>query len=248
MRKELVEFTDLATRIEDCDDIEDLWRVTESFGREQGFPRLGCAYADVGRVGNLETPAIRTNCTESRMNAWTTGKLYMRDPAVQRARTSCVGFCWGIDYLQRSSSDPRLRTFYGELARSTARSVFIVPLPRVRRGALGVGMLCNDMDKGEFEAHVAGRFGLLTMAMTFADRRMDEICGAARRSAVGLLPREAECLEWMATGAGLDGTAERMGLAKTTVQAHLETAKRKLGVASIEHAIAVALKDKLIRP
>lgn len=242
------EFGDFAVRVEQCDDLEELWRVTEGFGRSQGFPRFGCAFAEVGRVGSLDTPKVRTNCSEGRVDVWTAGKLYARDPAVQRACSSFAGFCWGVDYLPTKGNDPKLRTFYRELAASAARSMYVVPLPRVARGAFGIGILCNDMSQSEFERHVAERSGLLTLAMIYADRRMIELQGLEKRSEIGLLPREAECLEWLADGLDVAQTAKRMGLSVGMVETNLAAAKRKLRAETREQAIAIALRYRLIRP
>lgn len=242
------EFTEFAERIEQCDELEDLWRVCESFGRKHGFPRFACAYAERDRLGGLAAPKVRANCSGSRVDVWVTSKLYTRDPVVHRACATSIGFCWGLDYLKGNTTEPRLRRFYRELAASAGRSMYVVPLPRVARGAFGIGVLSNDMGQDEFEAHVAERRGLLTLAMIYADRRMLELQGGSTRSAIGLLPREAECMEWLASGVAAEDAATKMGLSTETFEGYLGSAKRKLGAATLTHAIAIAMRHRLIRP
>ena len=240
-------FMTLAERIEQCDSRDELWRVMEIFARNEGLPRVGAAYAAVDRMGTLASPEVRSNCAQSRIGAWIKGKLFARDPMVQRALGSAHSFCWGNEYVAGVTNDPRLRNFYRELA-ATVRSMFIVPLPRVANGALGIGILGNEMPRAEFEPFVADRRPLLVLAMIYADRRLLELSGKDRRSAIGLLPREAECLEWLATGATVEGAAGQMKIGPRTVEAHLAAAMRKLGAETIAQAVALALKNKLIRP
>ncbi|MBW8270378.1 helix-turn-helix transcriptional regulator [Caldovatus aquaticus] len=63
-----------------------------------------------------------------------------------------------------------------------------------------------------------------------------------------LSPRERECLSWLAAGLRNDRIAERMGIARATVDLHLARARRKLGAATREQALAKALSFGLIEP
>jgi DNA-binding CsgD family transcriptional regulator len=60
--------------------------------------------------------------------------------------------------------------------------------------------------------------------------------------------RERECLLWLAAGLRNDRIAERLGIARATVELHLARARRKLGAATREQALAKALCFGLIEP
>lgn len=63
---------------------------------------------------------------------------------------------------------------------------------------------------------------------------------------IGLSPRELECLKWLASGQRNDRIADRMGVTRPTAEMHLANARRKLGAATREHALARALMLGLI--
>ncbi|WP_352916861.1 LuxR C-terminal-related transcriptional regulator [Mesorhizobium sp. M1348] len=53
-----------------------------------------------------------------------------------------------------------------------------------------------------------------------------------------LTPREFECLKWAARGKSARDVGQILGVSKRTVTFHLENAKEKLGVRTINQAIA----------
>jgi DNA-binding CsgD family transcriptional regulator len=63
-----------------------------------------------------------------------------------------------------------------------------------------------------------------------------------------LTPREVECLEWLGRGLDNEKTAKKLGIAMATVALHLTNARRKLGAATREQALVLALQRGLIDP
>jgi DNA-binding CsgD family transcriptional regulator len=61
-----------------------------------------------------------------------------------------------------------------------------------------------------------------------------------------LTPREIETLRWAARGKSAVEIAEIMEITKRTVDAHAQSATRKLGASNRTEAVAVALRDHLI--
>jgi len=57
--------------------------------------------------------------------------------------------------------------------------------------------------------------------------------------AAGLTPREAQCLTWAANGKTYEEIGEILKISARIVKAHIENAKRKLGVATLRDAIRV---------
>jgi DNA-binding CsgD family transcriptional regulator len=67
-------------------------------------------------------------------------------------------------------------------------------------------------------------------------------------SPLRLSPREIECLEWLGRGLRIEGISTKLGIASTTVVTHLGGARRKLGAATSEQALVLALRNGLINP
>ena len=63
-----------------------------------------------------------------------------------------------------------------------------------------------------------------------------------------LSEREREVLTWAARGKLAAETAKILGITTRTVNKHTQTAFRKLGAANRTHAVALALRKRLIEP
>ena len=83
-----------------------------------------------------------------------------------------------------------------------------------------------------------------SMARSFAKAK---IARRRRPPPVLLTARESEVLRWVANGKAAWEIAEILDIAKRTVDEHVQTAVRKLGAANRPHAVAIALRDGLIK-
>ena len=61
-----------------------------------------------------------------------------------------------------------------------------------------------------------------------------------------LSPREIEILQWVAAGFSSRDISERLNIAYTTVETHVEHACRKLDATSRTQAVAEAIRARLI--
>ncbi len=61
-----------------------------------------------------------------------------------------------------------------------------------------------------------------------------------------LTPREREVLWWAAQGKSARDTGEILHITKRTVDQHTHHAARKLGAANKTHAVAIALRERLL--
>jgi LuxR family transcriptional regulator, quorum-sensing system regulator BjaR1 len=73
---------------------------------------------------------------------------------------------------------------------------------------------------------------------------------SARRPARGkrhaLTTRELEVLSWVAQGKSAWEVGEILHIAKRTVDEHVQTAVRKMGAVNRTHAVAMAVRDRII--
>jgi DNA-binding NarL/FixJ family response regulator len=94
----------------------------------------------------------------------------------------------------------------------------------------------------ELVAAVRARLRRAETAAPFAPRRAGREAAPADLIPLGLTPREAEVLFWVARGKTNDEIATVLGIGLTTVKKHLESTYAKLGVENRTTAAAMALE------
>ena len=77
-------------------------------------------------------------------------------------------------------------------------------------------------------------------------RRASTAARGARAKHSTLTSREAEVLTWVARGKSAWEIGEILRITKRTVDEHVQTAVRKLGAANRTHAVAIAIRERLI--
>lgn len=90
---------------------------------------------------------------------------------------------------------------------------------------------------------------ILLMGATFAAIRLQKLVGThAERigQSPRLTPRELAVLRWLSVGNKVAEAAQTLQLGEETIRTHLKKAQTKLGVHSSAHAIAQALRLRLI--
>lgn len=70
--------------------------------------------------------------------------------------------------------------------------------------------------------------------------------GRARKRSDTITARESEVLEWVARGKSAREIGEILKITKRTVDAHVQSAIRKIGAVNRVNAIAIAIRDRLI--
>lgn len=68
----------------------------------------------------------------------------------------------------------------------------------------------------------------------------------ARSKRYSLTPRETEVLSWVAQGKSAWEVGEILRIAKRTVDEHAQTAMHKMGAVNRTHAVAIAVRDRII--
>jgi LuxR family quorum sensing-dependent transcriptional regulator len=106
------------------------------------------------------------------------------------------------------------------------------------RGYLSLAGLAGE----EREVSLAERSALQATIFA-AHQRCLELTKSAEgpSSTPRLTPREAECLQWIACGKSDWEISDRLSVSERTVRFHLQSAKRKFGVRTRAHAVALAI-------
>jgi LuxR family quorum sensing-dependent transcriptional regulator len=166
------------------------------------------------------------------------------DPVALRARGSSMPFAWHEGAFEREA-EPRGLQVMRDAAEAGIACGFSVPIHTPSGYAAIVSMSGPRMDLPD-----SAQPGLHLMAL-YAYERLKALCGSPARVTRPRLPltvRECEVLTWVARGKTAWDVGELLGIAKRTVDEHAQTAARKLGAANRTQAVAIALRDGIIRP
>jgi DNA-binding CsgD family transcriptional regulator len=173
--------------------------------------------------------------------AWTARYLQERfekhDPVIVRARQSIAPFDWGAD-TPTSAVSPRGRAIFEEASRYGIRHGFSIPVPTDARPCVVV-TFATDERRPSFEACIGEHGAVLQfMAMLFHRHVRSLAAGDQQIGDTTLSAREFECLEWASRGKSACEIGRILNISRSTAAFHLANAKRKLGVRSINQAIA----------
>jgi LuxR family quorum sensing-dependent transcriptional regulator len=89
--------------------------------------------------------------------------------------------------------------------------------------------------------------GVLTLLATYALGRSILLREEEGRFTISLTPRERETLQWAAEGKSEWEIGERMGISEHGVDKHMRSAREKLGTRTRTHAVAEAMRLRLIK-
>jgi len=179
--------------------------------------------------------------------AWTRHYLAQRydrlDPVIGTAARTVEPFEWGAD-LRVGHRSTSCAKFFADAAQFGIRFGFTIPVRDGQR-RLGAVTFATDEWRSAFR-HSIGTYqsGLHLMALFFHRRACSTLDPDRRIDGVMLSPRQFECLEWAARGKSAWDTGQIVGISRRTVLFHLEGAKAKLDVKSMQHAIAKFLAEK----
>lgn len=165
------------------------------------------------------------------------------DPVIGTASRTEEPFEWGPDLRADQRSADCVR-FFAEAAQFGIRFGFTVPVHDKQRRLAAV-TFATDERRAVFRHSInAYRSGLHLMALFFHRQACSALDPERRVDGIKLSPRQFECLEWAARGKSAWDTSRIIGISRRTVLFHLETAKAKLDVRSMQHAIAKFLAEK----
>lgn len=101
-----------------------------------------------------------------------------------------------------------------------------------------------DRDAGQLVDHFGDELGMILL---YFHAIAGELISDARPS-VKLTPREIDCLSWAAKGKTRWETAHILKVSDSTVRFHLENARNKLAAGNVTHAVALGVRDGIIKP
>ncbi|MBC9877663.1 LuxR family transcriptional regulator [Bradyrhizobium sp. INPA01-394B] len=162
-----------------------------------------------------------------------------RDPIVGRLQKDRNAFSWSESYKSCPEPD-NVRAVGGEAADFGLVEGFVIPITTLdqRIAALSFGGARDDLSNRDRSA--------LTFLANFAIghwlylRRPRPTCNKT------LSPRELDCLLWAGEGKTDWEISVILGISRSTVTKHITSAREKLNAVNKPHAIAIAMRLKIL--
>jgi LuxR family transcriptional regulator, activator of conjugal transfer of Ti plasmids len=174
------------------------------------------------------------------------GNRYDRlDPIIARSVSTTLPFTWSIR-SGRSGLTLRQRRFFNEADDHGIRHGFTVPI-HDRSGKAATLTVATSGDRCEIEGLLEShQHALHLMAIYLHAWIRRSLLTSDRGPRPILTQREIACVQWAVRGKSAADTAEILHIKPRTVVFHIENAKRKFGVATLQQAIAHALTYDII--
>lgn len=121
---------------------------------------------------------------------------------------------------------------------------FFVSQTTSELGTTSMVNFITDAAGAQYGRWIVENGGQLRKLAACAHVRLMELAGMASARDT-LSPRERDVLRWLAEGHRIDRIAERMKLSNRTIEAHLASARRRLGAKTREQALVIAVRTGL---
>jgi LuxR family quorum sensing-dependent transcriptional regulator len=192
------------------------------------FPNPGQRFEDVTIAVHVPQEWLRIYLEED----------YARiDPSIRYCQRMVRPFRW-IDSPYDPEREPEVVAFLKRSADFALPNGFWFPIPG-RRGTIGGVWLGGD--KAEVPERDLPLLHLISLSAFELLRRLQR-----QPNVIPLTPREREVLSWAAQGKSAWETGEILGIAKRTVDEHVQSASRKLNAANRTQAVVAALRERFI--
>lgn len=206
--------------------------------REIGTPLYAFMAANIaGR--QMREPAILTNYPEEWRRRYVDGNYTIRDPVVRGMQNRLTPMVWGTQ-AEYNELPPEGRKHYDEAAEFGLRIGLIVPL-YFSGQEYATFAVASDEAEETFLPKAFWRATVMQVIAPYIYDALRRISGGGTVEAEALTRREAECLAWAAQGNSMADIGTILGVSRNTVIFHLGNAKRKLGVDTLQGAVARAM-------
>lgn len=228
------------------------WSRVQDLFRQEGVSWLTAGTAPRHR---LDAVTVQTTLPVPVMTDYIRERLFEGDPWLTHSAVSNAPDSMDFEQAGHGMVGRRCRRLQAVFADHGLRRVCLMPtFGGSRPGAL----VLYAADRAEADAlrDPARLARLRTLAATVAaywrpedmvDRLSPDRAGSYLFNPI-LTLRETEALSWLAVGLQTAEIAHRMGIEAVTVTKHMRTARHKLGARTREHALAIAIRDRLISP
>ena len=241
MNKMFEQFVQNLPAHDKASEIERLLRRTLD---QYGFPCF--AYLGFAPRGDDDDDTLAMTTYPSSWVEHYCAKRYDRiDPVISRSIATTLPFAWSADRFDTELTNKQ-KWFLEEASAFGIRHGVTIPI-HDRQGKVATLTLAACDAHSAFRARVEQYRHELHLIAIYLHAQLRNVTPAPNTPLRPCLTqRERSCLQWAARGKSALDTAEIISVSRRTVVFHTENAKRKLGVATVQQAVAKGLMYDII--
>lgn len=237
---------DFVGRIVQIDDLKALTAVYQQTMNSLGFGYFTYHIVKVLGVGD-RLMYIDTTYPDGWVERYIEQDYVHLDPIVEEGSRSKVPFAWS-KVVDPKLLNPRQKEFFKEAADFGIANGVTVPIHGHRSFAM-MSMVAHGTEK-ESAASIAENLHLVQLLTLYFHNHAGGMLleSYLDKERPKLTNREIECLTWTARGKTSWEISMILSVSESTVVAHIENAKKKLGVSNKPHAVVKAVMMGLLDP
>lgn len=231
----------LADRIDAVDGIDGVWVTALSF-----LPSLGLSKVVFLDLSPRTTPLVYSNAGQDWTDEYTASVRTGRDPFAVNCLSQINSTLTGIAHLKPHtylSDADRALVAQGSEALGIRTGMSVTIRPHAAGAGIGWNLMTGRSvaEFAQLRAHYEADWRAWCQ-LTYAGLTPSD--GDARHGP--LTARECDCLAYVADGLRTADVAYKLGIAETTAEMHLRNARNRLGAKTRDHAVALAIRKRLI--
>jgi len=243
---------DLMSRLDDAVTVGKKWDVTEAFFSAQGAQAInyGALNAHTG-----EALGMKSTMPSDYMNYYMEQEQYFDDHLYEHMRSRTDVMCSGLAVdFNRYEEKPGTQQMLRDIDDAGYNCLMLMPVAGTVLGHKWALNFATRMKGPEFRKFATESGERLRLATHIVHTHLAyDLFGNCRDDAQWFSPdmtflteRELEVLTRLASGMRNKQIADKLKIAEVTVNKHIGSATRKLGAATREQAVAVAVRSNFI--
>lgn len=219
---------------------QSLIHIAKTFGFTSVFGGIVPPNTMLNSRVEIETRAVVQHFPDGWTRRYIEQNYLTRDPIVHRLQHDRTAFSWSDSYA--SCAEPaNARVVGGEAADFGLVDGFVIPIQTLDHpfAAVSFGGVRDDLSDKDQSA--------LAFVSNFAIGHWLALRQPKSTSNTPVTPREFDCLLWAGEGKTDWEISVILGISRATVRKHIFSAREKLGAVNKTHAIAIAIRMKILR-
>jgi LuxR family transcriptional activator of conjugal transfer of Ti plasmids len=210
---------------------------------QYGFPCF--AYLSFTPRGDDDDTLAMTTYPSSWVEQYRANRYDRIDPVIARSIATTLPFAWSADQFDTKLTNKQ-KWLLEEASEFGIRHAVTIPI-HDRQGKVATTLTLAACDsRSAFDARAEQYRYQLHLIAIYLHAQLRNVTPAISPLRPCLTQRERSCLQWAARGKSALDTAEIINVSRRTVVFHTENAKRKLGVATVQQAVAKGLMYDII--
>ncbi len=239
-----VKFSDFVTALDRADSVHDAWQLGL-----RHFMNFDANHLCLTAHFNHRAPLIKWSTPDWVSQAFLEEIYPSREPVIIHCQNSVSPYFIGHGFeTEIQALTPARSRFLDNLRQVDVEHgiVFPVKVPHGQQwGYFGFGTKLNQRDLTQVFREKGALIGYAGYAFF---NRIESLMLREKWPEVRLTTREKECLLWLAKGFRNDRIANKMGVQPVTVEYHFKNCRLKLGAATREQSLAIAVMEGHINP